>query len=274
MNGIYMAVIGIIIIFVGTTLGSALVFFFKKITPRVKALFDGFASGIMVSASIFSLILPALQDRSNTWVPDYTSGKFQWIIVVIGVLFGFAFLFALDKIVPHIHHSTGLEEGVKAKGLSRNSKLFLAITLHNVPEGLSVGIAFGTIFATANSLDASLFISPLILAIGMALQNFPEGAAISLPLLNDGWSRKKSFLFGSLSGAVEPVAAVLGLLLVSFFNQIMPWALSFSAGCMLYVVIEELIPESQNEATKYSHIGSWTFIIGFLLMMVLDTSFS
>ena len=267
MNGIGYTIIGFILITLGTTLGSALVFLFKKISLKTRVIFNGFASGVMLSASIFSLLLPALNDQSNNYLPE----NLKWIIVVFGLILGFGFLYLLDKIIPHIHQDNNFEEGIKTNKISRNTKLFFAILLHNIPEGFSVGIAFGVAFST-NDLTSPLFLSGLMLSIGMALQNFPEGAAISLPLLEEGFSRKKAFAFGTLTGIVEPIAAIFGLLLATFVSEILPWALAFSAGCMIYVIIEELIPDSQNENTH--HLGTWSFLIGFVIMMILDIALS
>lgn len=267
MNNLTLTILGILIIFITTSLGATLVFFFKKdLSIKTKQIFLGFAGGIMLSASIFSLIIPSLNDTSNA----YLESKYKWIIVVISIILGALFLYALDKIIPHIHKNViDEEEGIKNNHFSRGSKLFLAVTLHNLPEGLSVGLSFGV---AMSQNENSFFISAFLLALGIAIQNFPEGAAVSLPLLEEGYSKKKAFLFGVFSGVVEPLCAILGLFLASQIKDILPWALSFAAESMLYIIIEDLIPEARINSE--SHFGTWSFIFGFLLMMVLDISFS
>ena len=254
------AIIGISTVFMCTTLGSLFVFFFKKkaISEKLNRIFIGFAAGVMFSASFFSLIKPALETNVS-YMPI-------WVIVGISVVLGAAFLWLIDKIVPHFHASENKDEGLPSKRLNKTSKMFIAVTIHNVPEGLSVGIAFGV--ALANTGNQSLLMGALLLAIGIGIQNIPEGAVVALPIKGETGSSVKAFLFGMFSGAVEPVAAVIGLFLAMQIQSIMPWALAFAAGCMIYVVAEEMIPEMKGEG--HDHFGAWSFIIGFVIMMALD----
>ena len=264
MNPTWSAVAGIAFIFLSTCLGSALVFLFrsKSIPPWLNQIFLGFAAGVMLSASIFSLILPALEDKSATYMP-------AWSITGLGVFLGALFLWGIDKLVPHLHQN-GEEEGLENKGMGRNFKMFLAVTIHNVPEGLSVGIAFGIALAAWNGDPAAALAGAAMLALGIGIQNIPEGAVVSLMYKGETGKSGKSFLYGALSGAVEPLAAVLGLFLAAGVQSLMPWALSFAAGCMLYVIAEEMIPEMKSDSTH--HYGVWAFILGFILMMGLDVA--
>ena len=250
MNAVLTA---LLIPFLGTALGSAFVFFMRKEMPeRLQKTLLGFASGVMVAASVWSLIIPAL---------EMGSGKSAVIPVTVGLLAGFAFLLLIDQVTPHIH-PVGGPEGPKSK-LSRTTMLALAVTIHNFPEGMAVGVAV----AGALSSDFSMA-GAIALSLGIAIQNIPEGAIISMPLKAAGNSRWKSFLIGTLSGIVEPLGGALVLLLASVATSAMPYLLPFAAGAMLYVVIEELVPEaSQGEHSNMSTIG---FAIGFALMMVLD----
>ena len=252
--------IGIPLIFLCTTLGSLFVFFIRKkeISPKLGKIFIGFAAGVMFSASFFSLIKPALETNAS-YMPS-------WLIVVISIVLGAAFLWLIDKIVPHFHATEKQEEGLPTKRMSKTSKMFLAVTIHNVPEGLSVGIAFGVDLSQEN--NASLLMGALLLAIGIGIQNIPEGAVVSLPIKSETGSSGKAFLFGMFSGIVEPIAAILGLFLAMQIQGIIPWALAFAAGCMIYVVAEEMIPEMTNEG--HDHFGVWSFIIGFVIMLALD----
>ena len=251
--------IGIPLIFICTTLGALFVFFIRKkdISPRLNKIFTGFAAGVMFSASFTSLIVPAL-DSETTFMPT-------WLIVVISIVLGAGFLWLIDKIVPHFHAQEGKEEGLHTRGMSKNAKMFLAVTIHNVPEGLSVGIGFGVALAQHNN---ALLVGALLLAIGIGIQNIPEGAVVSLPIKGETGSSFKAFIFGMLSGAVEPIAALIGLFLAMQIQGIMPWALAFAAGCMIYVVAEEMIPEMTSEG--HDHFGVWSFIIGFVIMLALD----
>ena len=252
--------IGIPLIFICTTLGALFVFFIRKkeISPKLGKIFTGFAAGVMFSASFFSLIKPALESEVS-YMPS-------WLVVVISVVLGAGFLWGIDKLTPHFHVQENKEEGLSAKRMSKTSKMFLAVTIHNIPEGLSVGIAFGVALSQQN--NTSLLMGALLLAIGIGIQNIPEGAVVSLPIKGETGSSGKAFLFGMLSGAVEPVAAVIGLFLAMQIQGVMPWALAFAAGCMIYVVAEEMIPEMTSEG--HDHYGVWSFIIGFVIMMALD----
>ena len=252
--------IGIPLIFLCTTLGALFVFFIRKkeISPRLNKIFTGFAAGVMFSASFFSLIKPAIES-DVTYMPT-------WLIAVISIVLGALFLWGIDKLVPHFHSAEQQDEGLSSRKLSKTSKMFLAVTIHNVPEGLSVGIAFGV--ALTNPSNQALLVGALLLSIGIGIQNIPEGAVVSLPLKAETGSSKKAFLFGMLSGAVEPVAAIIGLFLAMQIQGIMPWALAFAAGCMIYVVAEEMIPEMTSEG--HDHYGVWSFIFGFVIMLALD----
>lgn len=254
------AIIGILIIFVCTTLGALFVFFIrqKEISNKLNRIFIGFAAGVMFSASFFSLLKPALETHT-TYMPI-------WLIAGIAVILGAGFLWLIDKLIPHFHVGENKDEGLPSRGLSKTSKMFLAVTIHNIPEGLSVGIAFGV--ALANTGNHDLLIGALLLAIGIGIQNIPEGAVVALPIKGETGSNWKAFFFGMGSGAVEPIAAILGLFLAIQIQTIMPWALAFAAGCMIYVVCEEMIPEMKGEG--HDHFGAWSFILGFVVMMVLD----
>ncbi len=251
-------VIGLLIPFLGTVLGSAFVFFMKKDMPVLlqKALL-GFASGVMVAASVWSLLIPSIEMSSD-------AGKGAVIPAVIGFLLGMAFLLFIDYITPHLHIGDDHPEGPRSK-LSRTAMLSLAVTIHNLPEGMAVGVVL------AGALQSNLGISAagaLAMSIGIAIQNIPEGAIISMPMRAEGNSRMRSFILGSLSGIVEPLGGLLVVLLASFMTPILPYMLAFAAGAMLYVVIEELIPETSEG--EHSNLGTIGFAIGFALMMVLD----
>ena len=244
-----------------TALGSAMVFFFKSINKRVLNIMLGFAAGVMIAASFWSLLAPAIDMAEESGTPG-------WIPAVVGFLAGGAFLFVVDKILPHVHMDLAIEdaEGIKTPW-QRSILLVLAITLHNIPEGLAVGVAFG---ALAFNPDPALLAGAVALAIGIGLQNFPEGAAVSIPLRREGFSRFKAFNYGQLSGIVEPVAGVLGAYLIVTVEPLLPYALAFAAGAMIFVVVEELIPESQTgHETDLSTVGA---MIGFTVMMFLDVA--
>jgi ZIP family zinc transporter len=244
-----------------TALGASLVFFFKTIDRKVLNGMLGFAAGVMIAASFWSLLAPAIAMAELTSTPP-------WIPAAVGFLAGGAFLLGVDKILPHLHLNQPIEEaeGIKTSW-QRSILLVLAITLHNIPEGLAVGVAFGAV--AANIPSASLA-GAVALAIGIGIQNFPEGAAVSIPLRREGFSRTKSFLYGQASGIVEPIAGVIGAFAVIAMKPILPYALSFAAGAMIFVVVEELIPESQQDSkTDISTIGA---MLGFAIMMILDVA--
>lgn len=242
-----------------TAVGSAFVFFFKTINKKVLDTMLGFAAGVMIAASFWSLLAPSIEMSEELGMPI-------WLPPVVGFLAGGLFLKLADSFIPHLHIGSPCEkaEGIKC-GWKRVVLLVTAITLHNIPEGLAVGVAIG---AATNNMGSATIASALILTLGMGLQNLPEGAAVSIPLRREGVSRLKSFWYGQISGLVEPIAGVIGVIAVMAIKPILPYALSFAAGAMIYVVIEELLPEAQSsENSDYSTIGS---ILGFALMMVLD----
>lgn len=248
---------GILIPFLGTSLGAACVFFLKnEMSSRVEKALTGFAAGIMVSASFFSLILPAIEQSEDM-------GKLAFIPSVVGFLVGMLFLLVLDIIIPHMHLDNS-EEGPRS-GLKRTTKLMLAITLHNIPEGMAVGVVFAGWMYGNEKMSVT---GALVLAIGIAIQNFPEGAIVSMPLRAEGMPKSKTFLLGVLSGAVEPVGALLVIFLSGVLVPVLPYLLSFAAGAMIYVVVEELIPEISEG--NHSNVGTISFAIGFALMMALD----
>lgn len=260
MSNLAIMIFGMFFVFLMSTLGSAVIFIFKKdMSNKVNSLILGFASGIMIAASVWSLIMPAIEQSESY-------GKLSFIPAVVGILLGALFLVVIDKIVPHFHAGTGEEEGPK-NTLSKPMKLFLAVTIHNIPEGLAVGFSFG--LASVIGTKAA-YISALMLAIGIGIQNFPEGAAISLPMQKSTGNKKKSFLYGMLSGAVEPIFAIIGFLLASKLTFLQPWMLSFAAGAMIFVVVEDLVPDAK--LSENPHLGTWGFIIGFIIMMILDLS--
>ncbi|MCR5146094.1 MAG: ZIP family metal transporter [Clostridia bacterium] len=251
---------GLLIPFAGTTLGAAMVFFMRnKMNKLIEKLLLGFASGVMIAASIWSLILPAIEMSEE-------QGKIAWLPATIGFMFGIVFLLVLDSVIPHLHLHNKKPEGVKAK-LKNTTMLVLAVTLHNIPEGMAVGVTFaGAIIGNAGITMAGAF----ALAIGIAIQNFPEGAIISMPLKAEGVSKPKAFLLGTLSGIVEPIGAIITILLTKSIVPILPYVLAFAAGAMIYVVVEELIPESQDG--EHSNIGTIGVAIGFIVMMILDVA--
>lgn len=260
-NPIVLALCAALFTWAVTALGAAMVFFFKKINQKVLNSMLGFAAGVMIAASFWSLLKPAIEMTE-------ARGEQGWIPAVVGFLAGGAFLLIIDNILPHLHLGLKMEkaEGIKTTW-KRSVLLVLAITLHNIPEGLAVGVAFG---ALASNPEAGALAGAVALAMGIGLQNFPEGAAVSIPLRREGFSRLKAFNYGQLSGAVEPIAAVLGAYLVLVMTPILPYALSFAAGAMIFVVVEELIPESQTgNETDYSTIGA---MLGFATMMLLDVA--
>ena len=252
--------LGILIPFLGTTLGAATVFLMRKeLNAKVEKVLLGFASGVMVSASVWSLIIPSIEMAKEQQI-------IAWLPATVGFIFGIAFLLALDLIIPHLHLESNKPEGIKSK-LKKTTMMVLAVTLHNIPEGMAVGVCF----AGALSQNSSITLAgALALAVGIAIQNLPEGAIISLPLRSEGMSKSKAFLYGTLSGIVEPIGAIITVLITGTIETILPGLLAFAAGAMLYVVVEELIPESQNG--EHSNIGTIGFAIGFLIMMILDVA--
>jgi ZIP family zinc transporter len=254
------AFIGGILTFLLTTFGSSIVFFFKKITPKISDAILGLSGGIMLAASIFSLLLPSIEISKK-------QSTIFFLPPIVGFIAGAIFLKMLDRIIPHFHFKSMKTEGLKSS-FSKQLLLITAITLHNIPEGLAIGVSFGSI--TSKSFE--LLIPSLILTLGIGLQNIPEGASVSFPLRSLGFSRKKSFLVGSLSGLVEPIFSLLGALAVTFVSNLLPYALSFSAGAMIYVVIEEVIPESQTNGNV--DLATLSIMAGFTTMMLLDIIFT
>ncbi|HIR92934.1 MAG TPA: ZIP family metal transporter [Candidatus Egerieimonas intestinavium] len=252
--------LGLLIPFAGTTAGAACVFFLRgQLKAGVQKALLGFASGVMVAASVWSLLIPAMDMSSHM-------DKLAFLPAALGLLLGIGFLLAMDRLVPHLHLGCEKSEG-PACSLKKTTMLVLAVTLHNIPEGMAVGVVFaGMISQNAQITLAGAF----ALSVGIALQNFPEGAIISLPLKSEGESRGKAFLMGTLSGVVEPIAGGVTVLLASYVEPVLPYLLSFAAGAMLYVVVEELIPESS--AGEHSNIGTIGFAAGFVLMMILDVA--
>lgn len=261
LSPVMQALVGTCFTWFMTALGAGLVFFFKTIDRKVMDGMLGCAAGVMIAASFWSLLSPAISMVEE-------AGGVPWIPALVGFLSGGAFLWGIDKILPHLHPGfpTQEAEGVKTSW-QRSILLVLAITLHNIPEGLAVGVAFG---AAAAGHPAASIGAAIALAIGIGIQNFPEGAAVSVPLRREGMSRTKSFMYGQFSGMVEPIAGVLGAIAVVFMQPILPYALSFAAGAMIYVVAEELIPESQAE--KHSDVATIGVMLGFAIMMTLDVA--
>ena len=260
MQSIYYVFSGLGFIFLMTTLGAATVFIFRnRELGSIQQISLGFAAGVMVAASIWSLLIPAIEEAT-------TRGNIEWIPAAFGFALGVMFMLVLDKIIPHFHPQTGVTEGLPIKS-KRTMLLFLAVTLHNIPEGMAVGLAFA--LAIQNS-DPTFLTAAIGLAVGIGIQNFPEGAAISLPLRQEGSSAKKAFMLGTLSGVVEPIFGIIAVLLAFWIAPVMPWLLSFAAGAMIYVVVEELIPEAR--LGEHSHSGTLSFMAGFLLMMILDVA--
>ena len=250
---------GILIPFVGTSLGAAMVFFLKKqISGSVQKALTGFAAGVMVAASFWSLLQPALEGSA-------AMGTLSFLPASIGFLVGIGFLLLLDVVTPHMHMDRQ-NEGPQS-GFKRTTKLILAVTLHNIPEGMAVGVVYAGLLAGASGITAA---GAFTLALGIAIQNFPEGAIVSMPLLAEGMPRRRTFLMGVLSGAVEPVAAAVTVAAAGLVRPVMPYFLAFAAGAMMYVVVEELIPEMSEG--KHSNVGTIAFALGFVLMMILDVA--
>ena len=257
MSDALLITLALLIPLAGTTLGSASVFFLKKqFNPKLQKILMGFASGVMIAAAFWSLLEPAIQ--------TYGDGDFRrWLVPAIGFVLGVGFMLLLDYLIPHIHLH-GEEEGIQGKKLSKTSKFFLAVTLHNIPEGLAVGVVLAGIIGGGISNPQAL----MVLAIGIAIQNFPEGMIVSMPLKEEGMSKIKAFGLGALSGVVEPLASLLALAITSLIVIILPYTLAFAAGVMVYVVVEELIPEASQNG--HSNLGVIGFTIGFVVMMILE----
>ena len=260
MNDSLRIMLGAGIPFLGTTLGAAMVFFMKgEMKPRLQKALLGFASGVMMAASVWSLLIPAIDMAEQ-------SGGVAWVPAVVGFLAGIAFLLVLDTVIPHLHLDSDSPEGRPSR-LGKSFMLVLAVTLHNIPEGMAVGVVL------AGMLGANPVISvtaAFALSIGIAIQNFPEGAIISMPLVSNGMSRSKAFVYGLLSGIVEPTGALITIALTAQIKPVLPYVLAFAAGAMIYVVVEELIPEAQ--AGEHSNIGTIGVAFGFALMMLLDVA--
>ena len=262
INPYLLITFGLLFIFLMTTAGAACVFFVRKnLSLSFKRIFLGFAAGVMTAASIWSLLLPAMEQAEAI-------GNIPWVPATIGFILGGLFLLLIDKIIPHIHMDSKDPEGPPSS-FKRQTLLYLAVAIHNIPEGLAVGLAFG--LALKNSGDVGLMAVAVGLALGIGLQNFPEGAAISLPMKEEGSTKRRSFLYGMASGAVEPIFGLLGVFLAAVLTPIMPWDLAFAAGAMIFVVVEELIPEAR--LGEHSHMGTFGFMAGFIIMMILDVAF-
>lgn len=252
--------LGLLIPFLGTMLGAGTVFLMKnKMNKKIEKLLLGFASGVMIAASIWSLIIPSINMAEE-------QGMITWIPASIGFMFGIVFLLVLDSLIPHLHLKSDKPEGVKSK-LKKTTMMVLAVTLHNIPEGMAIGVTLAGVIIGKAGITIT---GSIALAIGIAIQNFPEGAIISMPLKSEGVSKSKAFLYGTLSGIVEPIGAIITILLTNAVVPILPYLLSFAAGAMIYVVVEELIPESHNG--EHSNIGTIGVAIGFVIMMILDVA--
>ena len=252
--------IGFTIIFLATTAGSALVYFFKQDIPkRINAIILGFAAGVMIAASVWSLLIPSLEMSAE-------AGGITWLPAAVGFVLGILFLLLLDTLIPHLHIGADQPEGLTRNcQWKRTTMLSVAVTLHNIPEGMAVGVILASAMAEGSTIPMS---AAWALAIGIAIQNFPEGAILSMPLHSEGMGKGKAFAIGALSGIVEPIASILTMLLIGFISPALPYLLAFAAGAMMYVVIEELIPEAQAE--PHSNIPTLGFTTGFVLMMILD----
>lgn len=253
-------IVGVLLPCAGTTLGAACVLFMRdKLHEMVQRILTGFAAGVMVAASIWSLLLPAMEHAA-------AMGRFAFAPAIIGFWLGILFLLLLDKTIPHLHTNSDEPEGLKAN-LQKTTMLVLAVTLHNIPEGMAVGVVFAGWLSGNTGIT---MMGAMALSIGIAIQNFPEGAIISMPLRAEGMKKRKAFLSGTLSGIVEPIAAVLTILASGWILPLLPYLLSFAAGAMIYVVVEELIPEMSSG--QHSNLGTVAFAIGFTLMLALDTA--
>lgn len=252
--------LGIMIPFIGTTLGAACVFLLREeLNPVVQKALLGFASGVMVAASVWSLLIPSMEMSGNM-------GRLAFVPAAAGLLLGMAFLLLMDRVTPHIHLNQDTPEGPK-KSLKKTTMLVLAVTLHNIPEGMAVGVVFAGVLSENSQITLA---GAMALSIGIAIQNFPEGAVVSLPLKSEGGNKGKAFMSGMLSGIVEPIAAVITVLISGIIEPVLPYVLSFAAGAMLYVVVEELIPEASEG--EHSNMGTIGFAMGFAVMMILDVA--
>ncbi len=251
---------GLLVPFLGTSLGAAMVFLLRReIAPWLQKLLLGFASGVMIAASVWSLLLPSIDMTVE-------SGGVGWVPATVGFLAGIFSLLLFDSVVPHIHIDSSVPEGVRT-GFGRSTMLVLAVTLHNIPEGMAVGVVLAGALAENTGISMA---GAMTLSLGIAIQNFPEGAIVSMPLRDSVHSRRKAFAFGVASGAVEPLAGILTIMLIDLLAPVLPYLLAFAAGAMIYVVVEELIPESQNG--RHSKIGTIGVALGFALMMLLDVA--
>ncbi|MEF9880415.1 MAG: ZIP family metal transporter [Clostridia bacterium] len=260
MNNTLKVLVGILIPLLGTTLGAAMVFFMKgEMKPRLEKVLLGFAAGVMIAASVWSLLIPAIDMAEAEHIAP-------WLPALVGFLVGIGFLLFLDTLIPHLHMNADKPEGHKSK-LGKSLMLMLAVTLHNIPEGMAVGVVLAGMLSGSSVITTA---GAFALAIGIAIQNFPEGAIISMPLIQTGLTKRKAFRYGFLSGIVEPIGAVLTIVLTAQLTPILPYILSFAAGAMIYVVVEELIPQAQ--AGEHSNLGTIGAALGFALMMVLDVA--
>lgn len=260
MNDIQRSLLGLSIPLIGTSLGAAMVFLLRKNMKAIvhKSLL-GFASGVMIAASVWSLIIPAINMSEGGEIP-------AWVPAIVGFLIGIFFMLLLDTLIPHLHIDSKNPEGVHSN-INKSLMLILAVTLHNIPEGMAIGVVFAGMMNGSGDITAA---AAFVLAIGIAIQNFPEGAVISMPLLANGVSKRRAFIYGLISGVVEPIAALLTIMLTSIVLPVLPYILAFAAGAMIYVVVDELIPESQSG--EHSNIATISVALGFSLMMVLDVA--
>ena len=253
--------IGILIPILGTSLGAACVFFMKnELNELLNKILLGFAAGIMVAASVWSLLIPSINMSAYM-------GKFAFVPAAVGFMVGVVFILAIDKLVPHLHQNADKPEGIQNSRIQKVTMLVLAVVIHNIPEGMAVGVVFAGVITNSGMVTLA---GALALSIGIAIQNFPEGAIISMPLRAEGVSKSKSFIYGVLSGIVEPIAAILTIVFSSVLVPIMPSLLAFAAGAMIYVVVEELIPEAS--VGEHSNLATIGFAVGFVLMMILDVA--
>ncbi|WP_297689487.1 ZIP family metal transporter [uncultured Anaerococcus sp.] len=255
-------ILGIMIPFIGTSLGAACVYIMKgELKEKVQKGLSGFAAGVMVAASIWSLLMPSMD------MVEDKMGKMSWIPAAVGFLVGIFFLLFLDSVIPHQHIDSDHPEGMKAESLRKTTMMVLAVIIHNIPEGMAVGVSFaGVLYGNTHMTMAGA----IVLSIGIAIQNFPEGAIISMPLRAVGVNKHKAFGMGIFSGAVEPIAAILTIILSHYLVPILPYLLAFAAGAMMYVVVEELVPEATGEGEGHTNIGTLGFAAGFVVMMILD----